>query len=95
MQKGSEREPFLEFSLIKQIKDYCSTKDLKPVYNITTNGTLMNQNIIDLIVTEDIVLTVSLDGDKYQHDRNRVFQSGQGTFDLIMKNLTEQHGKKA
>ncbi len=84
-------EPLIEFSLIKRIIEYCNSKAMKPVYYITTNGTLINQDIIDFIVrdNEDIVLTVSLDGGKEQHDRNRVFQNGQGTFDQIMKNLTD------
>lgn len=87
-------EPLLEFHLIKQIMEYCNTKDLKPTYYITTNGTLLNRDTIDFIVNEDVVLTVSLDGDKYQHDRNRVFQSGQGTFDQIMKNLIKLQTEK-
>lgn len=87
-------EPLLEFNLIKRIVDYCTTKDLKPTYYITTNGTLINQDIIDFLLNEDVVLTVSLDGDKYQHDRNRVFKSGQGTFDQIMKNLTKLQMEK-
>jgi uncharacterized protein len=87
-------EPLLEFNLIKRIVGYCATKELKPIYYITTNGTLINHDIIDFLLNEDVVLTVSLDGDKYQHDRNRVFKGGQGTFDQIMRNLTKLQMEK-
>lgn len=82
-------EPFLEFELIKKCVDYITEKkgDRKVLYPITTNGTLLDQEKIEFLVKNDVALIISLDGAKESHDANRRFLSGEGTFDVIMKNL--------
>ena len=88
-------EPFLNFELIKKTKAYCDNlpwedfgiqKD-KIVYSLTTNLTVFNDDISDFITKNHILLFVSLDGDKYLHDANRVFVNGRGSFDVVKKNL--------
>lgn len=88
-------EPFLNFELIKKTKAYCDQlpwedfgiqKD-KIVYSLTTNLTIFNDDISDFITKNHILLFVSLDGDKYLHDANRVFVNGRGSFDVVKKNL--------
>jgi len=41
------------------------------------------------MVENNVNIAVSLDGYKENHDRNRVFVNGDGTFDIIMANLSE------
>jgi uncharacterized protein len=82
-------EPFLELDLIKNTILYCQQKygHREIRFNLTTNGTLLNVDIIRYLIENDIVVTVSLDGSKEEHDANRVTADGKGTFDKIIKNL--------
>jgi uncharacterized protein len=84
-------EPFLNFDLIKKLIPYIKQKarGKKYVYNITTNGTIMNEEIIQFLTKNDINLMISLDGPKEVHDQNRCFGSGRGSFDVVMKNISK------
>lgn len=89
-------EPLLEFDLIKKCIEYIKVKaeGKKIIYNITTNATLLNEEHIKYLAANDVSLTISLDGPKEIHDKNRKFAgSGKGTFDIIvekMKKFKEQ-----
>lgn len=80
-------EPLLEYKLIEQIIEYCKEKAYEVEFLATTNGTILNQNIIEMVVNNNFNLTFSLDGNKMNHDRNRVFRNDEGTFDVIIDNL--------
>lgn len=58
-------------------------------YSITTNGILIDSEIIDLVNKHNIQLQISLDGCKETHDLNRVFPNGDGSFDVVMAKLRE------
>jgi len=83
-------EPLLEFKLLKKIvsyaKDVFSGKLL--TFNITTNCTLINDEIIDFFNQYSINTLISLDGPKEIHDSKRVFAiNGCGTFEVVMEKL--------
>ena len=83
-------EPFLNFNIIKYIKQKIDTdiKSIKHIkYEITTNGTIMNKDIIDFIHNENIKLSVSVDGTKVSHNQYRVFHDGKGSYDTVINNL--------
>ena len=82
-------EPLLEFDLIKQCVAYINSKveGKKVSFTMTTNGTLLTDEKIKFIAENDFHLMISLDGPKKEHDACRVFPNGQGSFDIIMKNL--------
>lgn len=82
-------EPLLNLPLIRQVVAYSKELfDGKEIgYTITTNGTLLTDEIMRFLADEDINLMISLDGPKEINDRNRVFAGGGGTFDTVMKNL--------
>jgi uncharacterized protein len=52
--------------------------------SIQTNGILINQDILDLCASARVTLSVSLDGPRHVHDRNRVGFAGEGTFDQVI-----------
>lgn len=81
-------EPLLNLPLISKVSKYLK-KNLKNRINfsITTNGTIINKKIIEYIKKNKVFLTISLDGNKYTHDKNRKFKNGNGSFDKILKNL--------
>ena len=59
-------EPLLEFDLIKKCIEYTNqhTDKIKVIYAITTNGTLLNDEMIALFEKNQLELTISFDGPK-------------------------------
>ncbi len=83
-------EPLLEFKLIKQCIEYIkeSVEGKVLQFNMTTNGTIINDEIISYFETNNVSLLISLDGPKEVHNKNRRFASnGKGSFDSVMENL--------
>lgn len=82
-------EPLLEMSLIRQVIIYSEKlfagKELS--FNITTNGTLLNEEIVSFLKEHNVALMISLDGSKEINDRNRVFPNGEGTYDTVVKKI--------
>ncbi|BBE31797.1 hypothetical protein OSSY52_19380 [Tepiditoga spiralis] len=87
-------EPLLEFNLIKEIVKYAKELNDNFEFYITTNGTIMNDEIINFLISNSVKITVSLDGYKENHDRNRVFINNKRSFDVIIKNLTKLQEEK-
>lgn len=82
-------EPLLEKDKIKKIINYVKSKtDRKIIYSLTTNATLIDDDILNLLVDNNVRLTVSLDGPPDVHDRYRVFKDGKGSFDIIFEKLS-------
>lgn len=85
-------EPLLNFKLIQKCVNYAkNTYEGKEIsFTITTNGTLLSKEISDFLVSENFSILISLDGPKEIHDQNRKLTGkGQGSFDIIIKNLEE------
>jgi Arylsulfatase regulator (Fe-S oxidoreductase) len=63
-------EPLLEFELIKKCVSYILQRkgDKKILFTMTTNGTLMTEDVIEFLVKYEFNLMISLDGDKKSHD---------------------------
>ena len=80
-------EPFLEYKLIDEVANYCKSIGFDADYAITTNGTVMNSEVLDIILKHNIQITYSLDGYKENHDRNRVFDNEKKSFDVVIKNI--------
>ncbi len=82
-------EPLLNFATIREVVDYGKRRfaGWKLDFVITTNLTLMDDEILDFLVRNNFSLMVSLDGCKENHDKKRVFANGKGTFDTIYRNL--------
>ncbi len=55
--------------------------------SLQTNGILITREILDLCAGARVTLSVSLDGPRHVHDRNRVGFSGQGTFDKVLEGI--------
>ncbi len=79
------REDFLD------ILNYASKKVFGKV-NIVSNGVLLNEKMIDGIIKSKILLlSVSLDGFKHNHDKYRLKE---GLFDIIDNNLNNLNKQK-
>lgn len=84
-------EPLIEFELIKNAVRYIKEKyaGRNVIFSMTTNGSLLTPEKFDFLVDNDFSLLVSLDGPKQIHDRNRLFVNGDGTYDIIINNLSK------
>lgn len=93
-------EPLVGFNVCKKIAkgatEIAKDFNLPITFSITTNLTLLTDEMIDFIKEYKVYAQVTLDGDKKLHDSSRIFPNGRGTYDLIIKNLDRlcQHGLK-
>lgn len=75
-------EPMLNWDAMKAVVDYCVDKDYDCFFGVTTNLTILTEEMLDYIDNYDVHLLVSIDGIKQVHDRNR-----SNSFDTVFKNL--------
>ena len=88
-------EPILEIKkielIIKLIEGRRKSREcfrkFNIVYRMTTNGTLLNKDVIKIIKKYGIIIDISLDGPSDQHDLFRVFKNGLGSWKLIINNI--------
>lgn len=82
-------EPLIEFTLITKIVEYSRQKfkDWDIYYALSTNGTLLNDELIDYFINNNFSLSVSLDGPKVIHDEKRIYRDGTGSFADVTNNL--------
>lgn len=92
-------ETLLEQDVYKKIVSYITeiASDMKMEVSIfsLTNGTLLNQHIIDFINMNNSMLGISIDGPKALHDYHRPFKDGKGSYDIVIKNICDiqEHNK--
>lgn len=85
-------EPFLNFEMMNQCVEYVKENidaDRKALFTLTTNATMLTQEHIQWLVDNQVSSVISLDGPKSNHDRFRVDHTGNGTHDLVMKNVRQ------
>lgn len=84
-------EPLLRFDYIQKVVEIAENavkegKMIRPLYTITTNATLLNEEILEFFIKHDFKVGVSIDGPKEANDKLRVYISGKGTFDDVARN---------
>jgi len=87
-------EPLIGFSTIKEAvkasEEYCMAHQGRmPDFSISTNGTLIDQKMIDFFKKHHFSVTISLDGPPHINDKQRKWPSGKGTYDLIKKKIDQ------
>jgi uncharacterized protein len=85
-------EPLIGFTTIKEAvqtsEKYCMTHQAQmPAFTITTNGILINQEVIRFFKKHNFSVVISLDGPRHVNDKQRQFPSGKGTYDTIKKKI--------
>lgn len=81
-------EPLLKMDLIKKIITLNNTKyHNKFGFSITTNGTLLTNDVYYYLRENNVNVLLSLDGGKKSHDLNRRFYDGNGSWDSIINNV--------
>lgn len=81
-------EPLMNFQVVKDLVAYGrsleETHDKKFRFTLTTNGVLLNDDIMEFANKEMGNVVLSIDGRKEVHDRMRPFRKGAGSYDLIV-----------
>jgi uncharacterized protein len=82
-------EPLLNFQVIKKIVEYSKKKfkNWSLIFTVTTNCTVLNDDIIYFLIKNNFKTLISLDGPAENHDAKRVFPDGSGSFDIVIKNI--------
>ncbi len=81
-------EPLMNFQVVKDLVKYAREIEKKHNKNfrftLTTNGVLIDDDVIDFCNREMSNVVLSLDGRKEVHDRFRVDYQGNGSYDKIV-----------
>ena len=81
-------EPLLNWDVVKQLVEYGRSREeechKKFRFTLTTNGVLLNDEIMEFCNREMSNVVLSLDGRKEVNDRMRPFRNGTGSYDLIV-----------
>ena len=94
-------EPLLNFGVVKQLVAYARSigeengKNFR--FTLTTNGMLIDGNVIDFCNREMSNVVLSLDGRREIHDRFRVDYAGRGSWDTVVpkfRKLVDARGGK-
>ncbi len=75
------------FFSVEYINRLIKSIDAKVRYNLTTNGTILKDDIIALFSENNFKLSISIDGIEKIHNKNRYYASGKGSFEDIVKNV--------
>ena len=94
-------EPLMNFDVVKQLVAYARSIEMEKNKNfrftLTTNGVLIDDDVIDFANKEMSNVVLSLDGRKEIHDRFRVDYAGNGSWEKIVpkfQRLVNARGKK-
>lgn len=94
-------EPLMNFDVVKRLVAYARSVEKEHGKNfrftLTTNGVLIDDDVIDFANREMSNVVLSLDGRKEVHDRFRVDYAGNGSYDRIVpkfQKLVKARGDK-
>ncbi len=81
-------EPLMNFDVVKQLVAYARSVEKQHGKNfrftLTTNGVLIDDDVIDFANREMSNVVLSLDGRREVHDHFRVDHAGRGSYDVIL-----------
>ena len=87
-------EPLLNYQVIEDVCIYCSELketgkiEIIPQFAIVTNGTIINDRILEIFNKYNINVTISLDGPKNINDKQRIYQKNTSSvFDKIVQTI--------
>ena len=94
-------EPLMNFQVVKDLVAYGRSlekeRDKHFRFTLTTNGVLLNDNVMDFVNREMDNVVLSIDGREAVHNRMRPFRNGGGSYDLIVpkfRKLADSRGQE-
>ena len=86
-------EPLMNWNVVKQLVEYGRSQEKehnkKFRFTLTTNGVLLNNEIMEFCNREMSNVVLSLDGRPEVNDRMRPFRNGKGSYELIVPKFQE------
>ena len=80
-------EPLTRFAELRELTLYAErqagTRGKKVDFSLTTNATLLSDEMIDFFRDHDFGVAVSIDGDEAEHDRRRITLGGKGSYRIV------------
>ncbi|MDE5820021.1 MAG: radical SAM protein [Lachnospiraceae bacterium] len=89
-------EPLLNWNVIKYIVQQINCSSLKKGqfrFSFTTNGIIITDDVLHFLKENEIRISVSIDGKPQTHNKNRIDQSGNGTYPLVEESLRQMEEK--
>lgn len=84
-------EPLLRMDMIRDLLPYAwqkiSNAGKRVNFSMTTNGTLLTENVARFLAKWNVKYIISIDGKQENHDRYRRFPNGEGSWKLITDRL--------
>ncbi|MDE7254492.1 MAG: thioether cross-link-forming SCIFF peptide maturase [Acetatifactor sp.] len=81
-------EPLMNWDVVKRLVEYGRSIEKanhkKFRFTLTTNGVLLDDEILEFANREMANVVLSIDGRREVHDRMRPFRGGQGSYDMIV-----------
>lgn len=81
-------EPLMNWQVVKDLVAYGRSLEephnKKFRFTLTTNGVLLNDEVLEFANKEMANIVLSIDGRKEVHDKMRPFRGGQGSYDMIV-----------
>lgn len=94
-------EPLMNWEVVKELVRYGRSKekeyDKNFRFTLTTNGVLLDDEVMEFVNKEMSNVVMSLDGRKEVNDKMRPFRNGKGSYDFIVpkfKKLAESRNQK-
>jgi uncharacterized protein len=83
-------EPFLNFPVMKLIVERCRDLEAKGKsfkFSVTTNATLIDEEMVHFLVQNNFGVLVSFDGTKRFQNKYRPFINGKGSYRIVRENI--------
>ena len=91
-------EPTMNFDVVKRLVEYGRSREEETGkhfrFTLTTNGVLLNDDILDFANSQMHNLVLSIDGRKEVNDRMRPTVSGKGSYDIILPKFLKAAGSR-
>jgi uncharacterized protein len=84
-------EPLLEAERILGwmhfARQEAQSRQVKLSFDLTTNGTISSPNAREILLSDDVRIFVSCDGEAETHDSHRPFLDGRGSLDAVLQTI--------
>ncbi len=87
-------EPLMNYELVEKLTEYCKPYRDRIHLSVQTNASLLTEERVQYLLDNDVSIGVSLDGPPEIHNLTRPLQSGEGSFDQVMRGIRilQSHG---
>lgn len=82
-------EPLTNMPVIRAVVPYAKSRaaslGMRVQFSLTTNATLVTEELADFFEEHEFGISVSIDGPRHIHDRHRLTVGGKGTYELVSR----------